>query len=95
MNFKEYCEQKSPKRLPSFSVELNTIDVFGVYERFNGKTVDLVFQGEHMTFLIPRGSTNGGMYTMDQDGNKKHASVFRLIPDSNVFCKGLLNGKYK
>ena len=78
MTYKEYCNQPPLQKCSSFSVILKKEDCFHIYDVKNGRIVDIKFNEKHYTYFIPKESKDGSMYTMDEDGNKKRASVFRL-----------------
>jgi hypothetical protein len=80
MNLQDYLSGKQEKRLPSFSVLLEKEDVI-IYPSIpiwegNKKTY---LYGVHLKFFsYTYVTTDGNLYTQDEDGNKKSPSVFKL-----------------
>jgi hypothetical protein len=89
MKFSEYLTQKNPKRLSSFSVEIdmrvwkNEIRIsLPLKFSFAGKIIEshivsIPFNGEYIDY-ITNSEDDGDLWTMDNDGNKKEKSVFKL-----------------
>jgi len=78
MTFQEYLSQKDPKKFHPGSVEVKKQELYFGY-RFGriGYSVGLIIHGEMYTYIIPVG--DDCMWTMDDDGNKRVRSVFKLI----------------
>lgn len=87
MTFKEYVNQKDPVKQPIGTVSINEDDCYNIstshmmYNIISGKQdwcyfIELVIGNMHIEYLkLPQSDT---LYTMDEDGNKKRMSVFKL-----------------
>jgi len=75
MTLEEYC-LKASKRVPAFSVEIRRSDCISVWKVHTGTLVHL--RMFNSVYLVPNNG-KGGMWTIDEHGNKKKASVFKFV----------------
>jgi len=75
MTLKQYC-LLGGKRTPPFSVEIRRQDCVSVWKEHAGMLVHL--RMFNSVYLVPNNG-EGGMWTIDEHGNKKNASVFKYI----------------
>lgn len=87
MTFKEYLKQKDPVKQHIGTVSVDEDDCFAYwksYKVFNSVShygewawvIDLRIGSMHIEYLkLPQ---SDALYTMDEDGNKKRMSVFKL-----------------
>lgn len=76
MTFQEYLNQEEPKKLYPGSVKLKEKNCFRISNHYGIKIIELKIFDK---FIEYRANENGLLFTMDEDGNKKSASVFSLI----------------
>ena len=80
MDFQTYINQETPKKQPMFSVDLTFNDCL-VWKVYDGWNVEIEIDKKKHTYLRLKKEPQNqytGLYTMDEDGNKKSASVFNL-----------------
>jgi hypothetical protein len=74
MNFNEYLIQADPKYMPDVSIEVD--DMYQYFTVPGGHIVVLRIKEELYSYYVPDDSLR--LFTMDQDGNKKSRSCFKL-----------------
>lgn len=83
MSLDEYLDQDPPKKQAYFSVKVPRWACFQIHpghiiwdgnKRVNTEIVWLKIFGQNITYL----SINNNLWTMDEDGNPKKPSVFKL-----------------
>ena len=88
MTMQEYRKQVDPRRLPMFSVEVKESDCMGIWKQryliagkwVNIRIINLLFDYGCFSYYC---TEDGNCYVVDEDGNKKVPSVFKLSSTLN------------
>jgi hypothetical protein len=79
MTFNEYINQKNPRKLPCFTVQVTDEDVFESFTAFKRTYISLVVNNDVYDYLL----SDGALYTIDKDGNKNKPTVFYFKNNQN------------